>query len=500
MFKFRSFHILILLLFSAPSMACSLGSDPEYYYQKKGSGTVYVEVFRDEKTLLSHLPKVKYSHLRRVADPSIKEDDPLSDLPIDYVIGTGRGDVDIYFYRTDGHYVVWGGNILRNPKGKPKVDAASFRAFGRFGSDKDSLYFDGVRTDDNVGEKRVDMASLERAGGSEKEYRPFQQFNTELLRDRNNLYLNGRWLGSAAGFAVVGKKEWDQRGKFDPARRYPCGFSDSRRFDAIVRTDKWVIVNSTPIDADPETFQIVRWIPNALLVYKDKNGVGRYTFGKSEEEALVKESCWQPFNMLEDRVTWRKSTSTEPEVCQTEEIPGLDPEWFHPVSNVVAQYKDRLYVINKTGSGEARLDVIKLDDPNLIIDKRFNAGKKHGYLLIEWRRNDVETGFDMFETSGPLVLLNKDDGKKLEYEDGYAGRWYARDDRYVYIFNGFRLYRYESADPAAARLLDMDFYYPYCRTKKHAYLVTVEGIYDNHGVLMSAEDLLDRMGRENYCS
>ncbi|WP_347254268.1 DKNYY family protein [Leminorella grimontii] len=482
MFRLCTFYIFILSLFSAPSTACSLGPDPEYHYQKRGSGTIYVEVFRDQKALISRLPDVKYGQLRRIADLSAKEESPLSDLTTDIAVGTALGDVELYSYHTDGRYVVWAGKVLRNPKGKPKVDATSFRAFGRFAADKDSLYFDGVRTDDNVGEKRVDMASLERAGGSEEEYRPFQQFNTELLRDRNNLYLSGRWLGKATGFAIVGKKKWDQRGKFYPRDR-GCGFFTTRNFDAIVRTDKWVVVNSTLLDTDPKTFQIVRWIPNSLLIYKDGSSVRRYTFGHSDAGTQAKENCSLAFNALEDRVTWRKSGPTVQGTCQMEDIPGLDPELFQPISDVVAQYKDRLYVVDKTEFGEARLDVITLDDTNLIIDRRFNAGKKHGYLLTEWRQGLVQTGFISFETDGPLVLLNKDNGERLAYEDGYAGRWFARDDRYVYIFDGFQLYRYETADPAAARVFETDFRYSYERSKKHAYLATIEGVYDNNGVL-----------------
>lgn len=311
---------------------------------------------------------------------------------------------------------------------------------------------------------------------------PFAEFNTELLKDRNSLYLNGRWLGSAAGFAIVGKKGWSPRGKFDPEQRNHCGFIDSRSFDVIVRTDRLVIVNSTPIDADPETFQIVRWIPDSLLVYRDKNGVKRYTFGWPDEGPFAKEYCRYTFNLLEDRVTWRSRGSqngypvVEQEPCQTETIPDLDPELFHPISDTVAQYKDRLYVVNTTEFGERRLDVITLDDPNLIVDKRFNAGKNHGYLLTEWRRGSAQTGFEMFESSGPLVMLNDGGNKRL-----FEGGWYARDDRYVYIFNGFQLYRYETADPAAARVFEAD---SYCGSEKCAYLATVEGVYNNSGVLI----------------
>lgn len=82
----------------------------------------------------------------------------------------------------------------------------------------------------------------------------------------------------------------------------------------------------------------------------------------------------------------------------------------------------------------------------------------------------------MFESSGPLVMLNDGGNKRL-----FEGGWYARDDRYVYIFNGFQLYRYETADPAAARVFEAD---SYCGSEKCAYLATVEGVYNNSGVLI----------------
>ncbi len=73
---------------------------------------------------------------------------------------------------------------------------------------------------------------------------------------------------------------------------------------------------------------------------------------------------------------WRKGPA-----CKQEELSGLDPEQFHPISDAVAQYQDSLYTIIETESGDRKLEIVKLDDPNLIINKRFNAGKRHGYLL-----------------------------------------------------------------------------------------------------------------------
>lgn len=63
-----------------------------------------------------------------------------------------------------------------------------------------------------------------------------------LLRDKNNLYYEGRWLGRADGFRVL---------RLDS--------TSAREF--IVTTAQRVIVNGIPITADANTFQIIRWMP-----------------------------------------------------------------------------------------------------------------------------------------------------------------------------------------------------------------------------------------------
>ena len=49
---------------------------------------------------------------------------------------------------------------------------------------------------------------------------------------------------------------------------------------------------------------------------------------------------------------------------------------------------------------------MKLDDPNLIINKRFNAGKRHGYLLTRAEGWPYHSGLHVFESDGPLILLD----------------------------------------------------------------------------------------------
>lgn len=98
---------------------------------------------------------------------------------------------------------------------------------------------------------------------------------------------------------------------------------------------------------------------------------------------------------------WRKGPA-----CKQEELSGLDPEQFHPISDAVAQYQDSLYTIIETESGDRKLEIVKLDDPNLIINKRFNAGKRHGYLLTRAEGWVNHSSLHVFESDGPLILLD----------------------------------------------------------------------------------------------
>ncbi|HBE6280710.1 DKNYY family protein, partial [Escherichia coli] len=157
------------------------------------------------------------------------------------------------------------------------------------------------------------------------------------------------------------------------------------------------------------------------------------------------------FSLLEKKVFWRKGPA-----CKQEELPGLDPEQFQPISDAVAQYQDSLYTIIETESGDRKLEIVKLDDPNLIINKRFNAGKRHGYLLTRAEGWPYHSGLHVFESDGPLILLDNrsPDEREAHLNDHpFLRRWYARDNRYIYSFDGAQLWRYRTADPKQVRLI-----------------------------------------------
>lgn len=197
---------------------------------------------------------------------------------------------------------------------------------------------------------------------------------------------------------------------------------------------------------------MVRWMPGSLLTWRDKNGLHRYVLNQNnlDWDMQIEKHC-DAFNLQEKRVLWRKGPG-----CKFAEIPGLDPEQFHPLSNAVAQYQDRLYVIRKTEFGENQLDVVTLDNPNLVIDKRFNAGRHHGYLLTKTRSDfKEEDGLQVFESAGPLILMDYHVPGETEAHLGdspHYKKWYARDDRYVYAFDGAQLWRYPTPNPKALRV------------------------------------------------
>ena len=67
-------------------------------------------------------------------------------------------------------------------------------------------------------------------------------------------------------------------------------------------------------------------MPGSLLTWRDKNGLQRKVLDKENlawDEDLTKHCL--DFSLLEKKVFWRKGPA-----CKQEELPGLDPEQFHP--------------------------------------------------------------------------------------------------------------------------------------------------------------------------
>ena len=315
----RSWLLIAALPFS---ISPSWGAD--FYYRQQEKGTVYVAEQKGEKDeRLSELPDVNFSRLWRIANLANKQDCRLlSDFNPDKFDCDGEEDCQ-HTWLTDGRSVLWAGKVLKNPSGKPNVDAASFQAFGAFAADKHSIYFDGQRTDDNSGDKQVDMSSL-----AETEI-------WNLLRDKNSLWHKGRWLGHADGFQIL---------RHDSALQF------------VVLTDSQVIVNGTSLPADSKTFQIIRWMPGELLVYRDKSGEHDY------ELKDIGHSC-ASFKIGLQNVSWLKQEATPAgSDCVYETLAGVDPEYFYLFVRNTGLYKNKIYKVTTNALGEGALINLKPED------------------------------------------------------------------------------------------------------------------------------------------
>ncbi len=317
-----------------------------------------------------------------------------------------------YHWMTDGHVILWRGKIVSNPPGTPTVDIASFKALGRFAVDKYSLYFDGQRTESNSGASKVDLATLKTI-----------EDNSSTLVDRHNLYLLGRRQASSDDFSVLQSKLWGDIARFRP----PNEGANSR--DLLIRHRQDVFLNGQRIaDVDADTFHITRWIPNSLLVYRDTHGEHRYAYGNPAVKMATTYNV-NSFEIGEKTVRWRKQLSRDDIWGAWHDIPDVDPEQFHLITNRIAQYQDRLYIVKLSPVGEDQLNVIPLDTPDLVVDHVFNGGKKHIYIIKDrtWVQ-DVH----VIATHGPLTMA----------------KYFAWDDRYVYTWGGQQPCRTESPCPA----------------------------------------------------
>ncbi len=443
--------LLSCSLFLSSAWGCRLSAPEHNIYQKQGKGVVYLRPYKE--TNLS-LPDVNYKSLRRLPnlliDPTTLDKwdkvPPLTDLTTDYLYEGAQAWYPHYSWHSDGRYILYAGEVVQNPPDKPPVDVASFKAWGDFAADKHSLYFEGTRTDDNGGENSLDIKTLHQV----KFRSPWKpDFLGLILRDANFLYVDGHRLADPESFRVLAQKSWDQRGKFSTTFN-PCVAVPFGPWDTLARTRTKIIINGEQLKADPETFTVVRWMPGSLLTWRDKSGLHRKVLNQGNLDKDRANSC-AAFTLQEHSVSWRKG----PE-CQQEVLPGLDPEQFHPLSNTVAQYQDKLYTIKKTGFGENRLNIVTLDNPGLVIDKRFNAGRTHGYLLTKLPADgEEEDGLQVFDSSGPLILMDyrvPDEHEAHLSDSPHYKKWYAHDDRYVYAFDGSQLWRYPTPHTKAVRV------------------------------------------------
>ena len=388
-----------LFLLIPQAQAITWSYSPASWNKNVPEGLVYSKGVDDEQ---ARFDDINRNDLRQAADLNGKQEEY-------FYSDRSTEDDEFFYWVTDGHTMLWRGQRVINPPTTPTIDIASFRAYDRFAVDKYSIYFDGKRVASNLGSQHIDLATIRMNAGR----------NSTTLTDNNTLYLKGLPQGSGSARSVVwlGEKSWDTCGQL-------AANLENKPSDVLIRFANHIYLNGEPLNADANSFQVVRWIPNSLLTYRDKNGTTRHIFGGRKGKTV---DCEAAFIVGETDVRWKKTHGDDE---QTEELPGVDPEHFRLLTDNVAQYRDRLFVDKLSFFGEKQLEIVTLDAPALGINSRLSAGKSHGYFIRQV--GDVQ----VFATAGTLHIRND--------EPDY-------DDRYVYTWNRSQLYRHTSGCPRESR-------------------------------------------------
>ena len=377
------------------------------YYNDHGVMS-YGKGYWGDKKIIAQFPEMNRADLRLVKNISGKT----GYIPSDEISIKNES----YHWVTDGRVILWRGKIVSNPPGTPTVDIASFQAMGRFAVDKYSLYFDGQRTESNSGASRVDLATLKAIEG-----------NSTTLVDSKNLYLSGRRQGSSSNVTVLEKRWWGINPRLMSVNR------NLYSNDLLIRSGQNIYLNGAHLTANADSFEIIRWIPHSLLVFRDNKGLHRYPFGQLSGKAIPVDDDVS-FEVGESRVRWRKQLTHDRQWSKWIDLPGIEPEQFHLITDNIAQYKDRLYVTKLSTFGEDQLEIIPLDTPDLVIDDSFNSGKQHAYFIHQLRsRKSVQI---IPTNNGPLTKNDR----------------FAYDDRNVYTWTDTEVRITPSPCPAKTRV------------------------------------------------
>ena len=146
-----------------------------------------------------------------------------------------------------------------------------------------------------------------------------------ILRDKHYLYANGQRLDDPDTFTVLAQNHGISAVN-SLQHSIPAFLPHLAPGILPARTRPKILINSEQLDADPNTFSVVRWMPGSLLTWRDKNGLQRKVLDKENlawDEDLTKHCL--DFSLLEKKVFWRKGPA-----CKQEELPGLDPGTVSP--------------------------------------------------------------------------------------------------------------------------------------------------------------------------
>lgn len=80
--------------------------------------------------------------------------------------------------------------------------------------------------------------------------------------------------------------------------------------DLLIRSGQNIYLNGVHLTANADSFEIIRWIPHSLLVFRDNNGLHRYPFGQLSGKAIPVDDDVS-FEVGESRVRWRKQLTPD---------------------------------------------------------------------------------------------------------------------------------------------------------------------------------------------
>lgn len=252
--------------------ACRINLPSYRYLLDKQNRLAYaVEgIYTNDTKIIQRLPQANTKQFHRVNWPPT-----MTQYDTEWDEGYSQ-----HFYFSDNQRIYWIGQAISNPPGTPPVDAASFQARNEFAADRDSIYFNGVRTDDNHGEKQVDFDTLRGIASQHGSY-PGSPSISYLHRDQRNLYLYGRYIGSANSYRIVAKKQ----PAYDQMLMTSCDSPPSEQ--TIALTDHLVLLDGRPlsyefngktVNADPDSFRLIDWLPGQSLQYSDQRGRHEYSY------------------------------------------------------------------------------------------------------------------------------------------------------------------------------------------------------------------------------